>query len=173
MEGKKINFKKEFSPRDEFARLQNEFNNETPRSVAIVGCAYIDDLLNKLLKAVLIEDKKLFKDFIDRLTFERRIIICYLLGLIDRNMMDDLKIISKIRNKFAHDKNLNSFNVEIISTECKKLKYILEVKWVDIDVFNTPRKKYQAAIAYYFGRFEECGNFCKRIDKKTLFNVPK
>ena len=172
MEEKKINFKQAFSHKDEFAKLQNEFNTETPRSVAIVGCAYMDDFLNELLRTVMIEDKKLFEDFIDRLTFERRIIMCYLLGLIDRKMRDDLIIIGKIRNKFAHDKNLNSFDVEIISTYCEKLNY-LKVLWTEIDMPDTPRKRYQGAIIYYFGCFRVISDFCKRIDRKTLFNVSK
>ncbi len=172
MEEKKINFEQAFSHKDEFGKLQNEFNNENPRSVAIVGCAYLDDFLNELLRAVLIEDKKLFEDFIDRLTFERRIIMCYLLGLIDKKMRDDLRIIGIIRNKFAHDKNLNSFDVEIISTYCKKLNYI-KVQWTETDMPDTPRKRYQWAICYYFGCFGVIKDYCKRIDKKTLINVSK
>ncbi|MFX1537353.1 MAG: hypothetical protein ACFFDI_24360 [Promethearchaeota archaeon] len=164
----RIIFKEAFLDVDEFTKLQKEFNEETPRSVAVVGCAYLDDFLNKLLKAVLVEDKKLFKDFVDRLTFERRITMCYLFGLIDRKIRDDLKIIGNIRNKFAHDKNLNSFDAKIIRAECEKLNYILEVKWGNVDTPELPRKRYEGAIAYYSGYLRVIRDTRKRINKKTL-----
>ena len=50
-------FREAFSDADEFVKIKKELIEESPRSVAIVGCAYLDDFLNKLLKAVLVEDK--------------------------------------------------------------------------------------------------------------------
>ncbi len=155
---------------NEFAKLQSEFNRETPRAVAIVGYAYLDDFLKELLKATLIENKRLFKDFTKRLNSEQRINMCYLLGLIDERIKDDLKQIKNIRNEFAHDKELNSFDKKNIGAECEKLDYLKRVK-PDFYTLDTPRNIYIGAISYYFGFLKSAIKLCKRIDGKTLFNV--
>ena len=46
----------------------------------------------------------------------------YCLGLVDKLIMNDLKLVGKIRNKFAHDLNA-SFNDAKISQWCKELKW--------------------------------------------------
>lgn len=156
----------------EFEKLIDQLLAETPRAVAIVGCAYLDNILNETLKAFLIEDKKLFKDFIDRLTFERRIIMCYLLGIIGRQARDELKIINKIRGWFAHDVDLNSFDIESVVTECEKLK--CSKNGADKGkIAHDPRVKYAWAISFYFGYLQATRKLCKRIDIRTLFDVPK
>lgn len=172
MKEKKINVEQRIHQKGEFRRLLIELTAETPRSVAIVGCAYLDDLLNEILKKVMIEDKNLFKDFIDRLTFERRINMCYLLGLIRREEMDDLNIIRRIRNDFAHIKNLNSFDAKGISTYCDKLNHLKE-EWNDIVKPVNPRESYQWAISLYYVKLDVIRKTCKRIDRRTLFNIPK
>lgn len=157
----------------EFEKLSDQLIRETPRAVAIVGCAYLDNVLTETLKAFLIEDKKLFKDFIDRLTFERRIIVCYLLGIFDRKARDDLKIINKIRGWFAHDVDLNSFDIESVVIECEKLTCLKNGAAKGMMTTDDPRIKYLWAISFYFGRLQTKRKLCERIDIRTLFGVPK
>lgn len=157
----------------EFKKLSDQLIAETPRAVAIVGCAYLDNVLNETLKAFLIEDKKLFKNFIDRLTFERRISMCYLLGIIVRQVRDDLKIINKIRGWFAHDVDLNSFDIESVVIECKKLTCLKNGAAKGMMTTDDPRVKYVWAISFYCGRLQVMRKLCERIDIKTLFDVPK
>jgi len=104
-------------------RLQkffNEFQLESPRACAILTCAYLDNLLNELLRRRLVEDKELFKK-IDGMTFEQRIDLCYLSGSLSKEEKEDLHLLRKIRNDFAHDININNFKKSDIRAKCEKL----------------------------------------------------
>ena len=149
-------------------KVFKQFIKETSRSCAIVGCAYIDNALNELLKATLIKDNRIFLNYIDRSTCERRIILCYLLGLIGKQARDDLKRINKIRGWFAHEINLNSFNRENIKAECDKLKCLLNKQINGIE-YKTYRRKYLLAISFYMGYLERALKDCRRINRNTLF----
>ncbi len=81
------------------------FSKETDRAVGIIAVCYLDNVLQKLIKAAFIKDAKinnLFKD--DRLlqSFYSKINIAYFSGLIPKVIYTDLKLINEIRNRFAH-----------------------------------------------------------------------
>jgi len=144
-------------------KFLNEFQNETPRAAAILGWAYLDDLLNELLKSRLIEDKRFFKNDINRLNSERRINLCYLTGVINKQERDDLQRIKKIRGQFAHKISLKSFTRNDISTECDKLKIIKFIQ--DKDSFiNKPRDKYTFSVAFYITVLKDKLKHCRRIE---------
>jgi DNA-binding MltR family transcriptional regulator len=63
--------------------------------------------------------------------FSNKITITYCLGLIDKVVKDDLTLVRKIRNKFAHDL-LASFEDEQIKSWCIKLK------WYKISMMRNP-----------------------------------
>ena len=121
---KELNFDGEVYDLDKATDFLNEFEKESPRAAAIMGCAYLDNLLKELLRLRLVKDESLFKKVIDNLTFERRVILCYLTGIIRKIEKDDLIIISGIRNKFAHDINLNSFSKNDIAAKCNNISMI-------------------------------------------------
>jgi DNA-binding MltR family transcriptional regulator len=94
--------------------MDEEFHDAPDRILAIVGAAYLDSLLEELLRAIFLEDR----EEADRLLgFDRplgsngsRYQLAYCLGLITENQRDDLKLIAKIRNAFAHRFDIQSFN---------------------------------------------------------------
>ena len=118
-----------------------------------MGCAYLENLLKELLRLRLVKDESLFKKVINNLTFERRVILCYLTGIIRKIEKDDLIIISGIRNKFAHDINLNSFSKNDIPAKCNNIsmiKFMQKGKFLSSD---DPRHKYSLSVAAYMGSF--------------------
>jgi DNA-binding MltR family transcriptional regulator len=54
--------------------------------------------------------------------FSNKINLCYSLGLIDKIVKDDLNMIRKIRNNFAHELNI-SFNDENIKSLSNEIKW--------------------------------------------------
>jgi hypothetical protein len=90
----------------EFARL---FDYEEPndRAIVIVGATFLETLLEHLLYAFLIDDKKktekLFGYGGPLGTFSGKIKMAYCLGLIYKPVRDDLNCVRKIRNEFAHN----------------------------------------------------------------------
>jgi DNA-binding MltR family transcriptional regulator len=92
------------------ATLQDELEHSTSdRSCVIVAAAYIDELLEYLLKNFLYspssekEDKDLFSGYGPLSSFSSKILLSYRLGLISNYEYKTLQIIRKIRNAFAHD----------------------------------------------------------------------
>lgn len=143
-----------------------EFHNESPRAAAIIGCAYLDNLLNELLKSRLVEDKALFKEIIDNLTFKRRIDLCYLTGIFSKVERDDLITINRIRRPFAHDISLNNFNKNDTPAKCNDLQIIKRLpKETQLKHLSKPREKYTLAVILYMMILEVMLKSGKRIDQ--------
>ena len=109
----------------EFARL---FDYEEPndRAIAIIGLTFLDTLITDLLTNFLVDDA----DEVERLlrpdgalgTFGAKVSLCYCLGLIAEIIKDDLRLVAKIRNRFAHEM-LVDFEDEKINAWCRALKW--------------------------------------------------
>src|SRR5712692_1846448 len=84
------------------AAMEEEFHDAPDRVLAIVGAAYLDSMLEQLLRAVFVGDK----ENVDKLIGIRgplgsngsRYQLAYCLGLISAEERDDLKTIADIRN---------------------------------------------------------------------------
>jgi len=162
---KELNFDGKVYDLDKATDYLNEFEKESPRAAAIMGCAYLDSLLNELLRSRLIKDESLFKKVIDNLTYERRIILCYLTGIIRKIEKDDLIIINKIRNKFAHDINLNSFEEDDVPAQIDNISMIKAMRKANFPPLVDPRNKYTVSVAVYMGSLIIKLNLgCKRIE---------
>src|SRR5438132_7299919 len=86
--------------------MQKEFHEAPDRVLAIVGAAYLDSLLEELLRSVFVENKEEADHLLspDRALGSNgsRYQLAYCLGLIEKEQRDDLKMIARIRNAFAH-----------------------------------------------------------------------
>lgn len=156
-----------------YRRFIIDLNVETARGAAIVSCAYLDDSLNELLKAKLVYNKDLFKNYIDRLTFDRRITLSYLIGLISKRTRIDLKTLNKIRSEFAHDKTLNSFNRKTDKIDIPLLLdglHTIKDAKKEEKSFSHNRDKFIYATSFYLGLFDYLLKDCERIKEiKHLF----
>jgi len=117
--------------RDDWETFLDEFAHESDRASAVLGAAYLDELLEKLIASFLIDDKKAIdillspsKPYAPLSSFSAKIIMAYCLGLIDKIQYDDLNITKRIRNLFAHGLHGLDFQDEKISSEIKKLAKI-------------------------------------------------
>ena len=111
---------------EDLAHFVEELKRETDRGLPLVGAALIDEKLLETLQAFLIDGKsssKLLTEGNAPLgTFSSRIDACFALGLIDDFEYQEISLIRKIRNKFAHAKHGISFQTEIIKGYCSTLK---------------------------------------------------
>jgi DNA-binding MltR family transcriptional regulator len=120
----------------EFAFLFQEEKNE--RAAAIVGAAFLDTLLENILINFFIDDEK----EVDKLlkperpvgTYGSRVALAYCLGLIGKVIRDDLRLIGKIRNKFAHDLSV-TFDDDPIRS------WVLALKWHEISMMMPAPKE--------------------------------
>lgn len=108
----------------EFSRLFRDEKND--RALAIVAGAFLDTLLERILIEFLVDDEKEVAELLRYEgpigTYSGRIRAAYCLGLLRKAIRDDLRLVGKIRNRFAHDLSA-SFAEEPIRSWCNSLRW--------------------------------------------------
>ena len=151
----------------EFARLFRDEAND--RVLAIVGGTFLDTQLEHLARSFLIEEKS----EVDKLlsydqplgTFGNRIRMAYCLGLISKTIRDDLRLVAKIRNRFAHDL-VCSFDDDPIRS------WAIELKWHRIAFVKppdgaTPRDFFHVGVNQLVGHLDGLVSLA-RLDKRKI-----
>ncbi|WP_390844328.1 MltR family transcriptional regulator [Anatilimnocola floriformis] len=108
----------------EFSRLFAQESND--RAMVIVGASFLDTQLEHIVRNFLVDDEK----EVDALlqydqplgSYGNRIRTLYCLGLIGKMVRDDLRLVGKIRNRFAHDL-IASFDEEPIKGWARSLQW--------------------------------------------------
>jgi hypothetical protein len=138
-------------PKYSLRELQTELQGESDRAAAIVGTAWLDDLLASLLAAFLVshsETKRLLGTDNGHgpiSTLGNRVKLAFCLGLLLQDEMDDLLHIATIRNLFAHKIHRSSFDDTKISDHCLKLKR--GPLTIPIEEHSNPRNVFIASVA--------------------------
>jgi hypothetical protein len=148
---------------NEFFELFKKETEKSDRSTAILLSAYIEDLLDRLLKKSLVSEAA-YEEISSNLTPERLVRLCYLTGLIHEEVKKDLDTIRKIRGKFAHKIDINSFDHEGVAALCDEfcvMEY-LRAKYSQWAV-ETGRDRYIAAAVYYISYLFSRINISTRI----------
>jgi len=108
-----------------FARLF-DYGEDSDRAVAIVGHAFLDSLVCDTLIEFMVDDQqevqRLLRPDGPLGTYSSRVTACYCLGLIGPIVTGDLRIIGKIRNRFAHDLDAD-FSDQKVSNWCRALRW--------------------------------------------------
>jgi hypothetical protein len=87
----------------EFSRLFRDEENDL--ALAIVGGAFLDTLLENILIEFLVDDEKEVGELLRHEgplgTYSGKVRAAYCLGLLRKPVRDDLRLVGKIRNRFA------------------------------------------------------------------------
>ncbi|MFK4724718.1 mannitol operon repressor [Bradyrhizobium niftali] len=107
-----------------FLAALQELNKETDRGVALVATSFLDKLLMDTLAAFLIENasaKALLSGFNAPFgSLSTRIAGCLALGLITDREAQQCDTLRKVRNRFAHEVEMN-FNSDSVKALCNNL----------------------------------------------------
>ena len=122
------------------SRMQDFFsivNDENDLACVLLGVNYLDEILRTIL-AIRLKKSKVTENILNPSsgflgTFSARIDIVYCLGIIDKKIYNDLRLITEIRNIFAHSFDSISFE----SPEVVNLLY--QFQWCDS--FTGPKVK--------------------------------
>lgn len=103
-----------------------ELTGASPRACALVGGAYLANLLQRLIRTKLIALDKIGTSHVfdppgPAADFHARIELAWALGLIDASTRRDLKIIKDVRNAFGHAPQKLTFEDTFVRKECSKL----------------------------------------------------
>jgi hypothetical protein len=110
---------------DEANAFIKQLVGESDRGAALVGIAYLDDLLAGLFRAHMLTKKVsegLLEGFAPLSTFSSRIDVAYCLGWIGPETYRDLHLLRKVRNEFAHAHEPVTFSSAKVQARCRELQ---------------------------------------------------
>lgn len=133
----------------EFHALFNERGAVDERAIAILGAAFLDNMLEDILISFMVDDEREAGKLLgfDKAlgTFSSRIAATYCLGLICKTVRDDLRIVAKIRNRFAHEVRA-SFDQPPFSDWCRSLKWHEFSMMMKAPADATPRETFRVGV---------------------------
>ena len=107
--------------REHYKSLQASLQKESPRAMALVYAAFLEESLEKLLRAYFAAIRRrhavtdaLFEGFGPLSSFSAKIGIAYSFSLIGETIERNLTGIRKVRNSFAHELDCNSFRDQAV-----------------------------------------------------------
>jgi DNA-binding MltR family transcriptional regulator len=141
-------------PTEDLNEFLREFQRESDRAAAVLGAAYLDSRLEVLLREKFVAVPKFVEDLLGGQgglsSFSARISICYAVGLMTRRASDDLHIVRRIRNYFAHQLHGISFKTRRISDlvdNFQILKALHKEKGEPIPAPTEARQRFNIAVA--------------------------
>lgn len=112
---------------DEMVAIDELYYRASDRAVGIVVGSIIEMRVTALLKDAMIKDSVLGRSVHSKMfhssgplgSFASKIWLAYLLKLVSEQAFCDLENMKKIRNLFAHDISIGSFEVPTVADRCK------------------------------------------------------
>lgn len=112
----------ELEDKDEVAAF---YERGSDRAVAVVCLAIVENRLTDLLKAAMRKDEKTQEELFNPSgpigSLGTKIKLAYMLGLIHADVYSDLRLVTKIRNEFAHSVRITSFDEPSIKRRISSL----------------------------------------------------
>ena len=146
--------------------LNTVLSKESDRGIAVLGPAYLDTLLEDLLRAFFRVTKSTDKILDgDRAlgTFSSRIDIAHALGFIDDPTWHDLHLARDIRNDFAHSVDLHSLDVPTVRDRCRAFE--CNKGWDDMRTRWSGREAFLMAMTRLV---VEIANGIRYVKRRTL-----
>lgn len=116
---------------NEFKDFRTSLLSESDRGSVLMAAAFIEDKITQLLETYMVQNKKIQEKIFDGngalATFSSKIDISFLLGLIPKNIYNDLGILRRLRNDFAHNAKPITFQTDYIKDRCKALQVVSKV----------------------------------------------
>lgn len=97
-----------------FLECSNLLTGKSDREIAIIGVAYIEDILTTMLEARIVPGGI---DLKSQDSFSFKVKLARAVGILKKTVYDSLKNISYIRNKFAHEYSMEKFCDEKLSSK--------------------------------------------------------
>lgn len=155
----------------EVVELQEQLYAESDRGCALIGSAFLEAELEKMLRTFFVSDsgalRKLFDGSKPLATLSAKIDFAYLVGLINKRMRCDLHAIRSIRNDFAHESKKISFNDNRIRSRCESLYH---------EPFGTPlapRAKFTRVVISLLGMIHRTCSVMTRCVPAPEFEIEK
>jgi DNA-binding MltR family transcriptional regulator len=148
-----------------FTAFFTEFKNESERAIVVLTAARLDYLLFQLLHKYVIPNVSKTDDFFENQgpgsSFSNKIMLCYRLGLIDRQFTQALNLIRRIRNDFAHEatactlsKGSHADRVEALTAPYRNLEIFKYFQKMCFEGVDRHRSHYMIMVGILMMRLE-------------------
>ena len=111
----------------EVAEFRFSLNRETDRGCALMAAAYLSNQLERLLRKTLVDNRKIIDELFGILgplgSFSAKIEVAYSMGLLPKVARQDLHVLRKIRNEFAHEAGSLTFLDRRVASRCDNLQH--------------------------------------------------
>jgi DNA-binding MltR family transcriptional regulator len=141
----------DYAKYDAFAK---EFETESDRAAAILAGAYLDARLSETLQEFLVDDPETLQLLSENGplgTFGARSHLAFSLGFLRLSSRKDLKLIGRIRNRFAHEEGNLTFSSSPIREWCHDLnvvKFVREEAGPDHPLLRDPPLQFLASVHF-------------------------
>jgi DNA-binding MltR family transcriptional regulator len=142
------------APLDDWAGFYSEFQDETARAAVVIAAAFLDGWLRRVISSFMIDDVPAVNRLLgteedpDRplSSFSARARAAYCLGLIPRDIFQDLALIAKIQNRFTHGQHGLTFDDDKIIGWCSSLQVPRKITSEIADFPNDHRSRFLLAV---------------------------
>ena len=138
---------------DKYHETIKAFHSESDRAAAVLAGSFLEHFLAKYLRSFMVADKavlQLFDGFGPFAQFTQRFEAAYAFGWLSASQRNDIKIIIKIRNRFAHHPLETSFDKSPVSGWCADLS-TKGIQAPIAEVHHTNRQLYLISISLCIG----------------------
>lgn len=104
-------------------QLAAEASSRSDRSLAVAAAATLETVLQVVLRCYFARDDKFVSQAFDHTlsNLNDKISAAYCIGIINQGLLENLRLVAKIRNAFAHDVTVDSFLNETVRTPLEVL----------------------------------------------------
>lgn len=115
---------------DKVSDAISQLSSDSDRAVGLVAASIVENALTNAIKDRLHSHKLVIKEMFRSAgaigTFDAKINLALLIGILTNEGHRDILTMKNIRNAFAHDLAMKSFNVEKLKALCANLKIVDE-----------------------------------------------
>ncbi|WP_204137890.1 MltR family transcriptional regulator [Halomicronema sp. CCY15110] len=127
-----------------------DYEHDNDREIVIIGCAYIESLIKAILRESLVQDEKELNLLLDEAQgalpgLVQRARILYLMGIFPKIIFNDIKLVARVRNHFAHNVSA-TFDDESVVKNVKKMQWHIESMFMEPPEEASIRDIYQVAV---------------------------
>jgi DNA-binding MltR family transcriptional regulator len=130
---------------EDVARLVDDLARETDRGCALLAAAFLDDVLDVLLRAAFVDAPEAVNKVMGTgrplESFGSRTHLACCIGLLGNDIYEDLNLLREIRNDFAH-RQPTSFAAREIAAKCQRLRCVSTLMADD----GEPRDRFVASV---------------------------
>ena len=170
------------------AAMDADFHTQPDRVIAVVGAAYLETMIDDVLRAAFLEGDEAQSLLRPEGALGAHLQKCQVartLDLITAVQYQDLKLIAKIRNEFAHNFSRSSFEDQPVRDYCVSLQQpelMAQLAYTSLpashaelgaayvrDNSRTPREQFRVSVFALFGTLHRRVRYLQRTQSSRWF----